>query len=168
MPAIHSGVKRVAPSTRASGPWGAPIEATLATLELIASEQPGLLEFQVHVLCSSTMSFAVQKIAAELGVSPEQLGKAIGRACMDLDRLEKQRGRWRDPAKIVGATNLAALRYVCRTRLNRASKVVRRRRLASIERRVEAALSVARTRAWVDDFIGPLPEKRKEAKGDVR
>ncbi len=163
MQASRLSAKRSAPSTTAGGKWGAPIEATITVLELIASEQPGMLEFQVHVLCNSTMSFAVQKLAAELGVSPERLGKVIGRACMDLDRLEKHRGRWRDPAKVLGSPDLGALRYVCGARLNRVSKVARRRRLMSIERRVEAAYNLARTRIWVDAFIGPLPARRKEA-----
>ncbi len=169
MPAIHSDAAGVAPSTTAGGQWGAPIEATITVLELIASEQPGMLEFQVHVLCNSTMSFAVQKLAVELGVSPERLGKVIGRACMNLDRLEKHRGRWRDPTKVLASPNLGALRYVCRARLNRVSKVVRRRRLERIERRVEAAYNLARTRIWVDAFIGPLPVKPKEeVQSDVR
>ncbi len=91
MPTIHSGAAGGAPRSTTDRRWGAPIEATITVLELIASEQPRCLEFQVHVLCNSTMSFAVQKIAAELAVSPERLGKVIGRACMDLDRLELER-----------------------------------------------------------------------------
>ncbi len=169
MPAIHSGAAGVAPRTTASGPWGAPIEATLASLELIATEQPGLLEFQVHVLGNGTMSFAVAKLAAAFEVPPEKLGPAVVRACRDLDRLEKHRGRWRDPAKVLGAPDLGALRYVCRARLNRVSEVARRRRLERIERRVEAAYKLARTRIWVDAFIGPLPVKRQEeVQSDVR
>ncbi len=145
--------------TRGTARWGAPIEATIAVLELIASEQPQFLEFQAHVLCNSTMSFVVQKLAAELGVSPEELVKTFGRACRDLDRLEKHRGRWQDPVKVLGSPNLAVLGYVCRARLSRVWKINRRRRLERIKRRVESAYKLAQTRVWIDDFIGPLPAK---------
>ncbi len=151
--------KTARPPTRTTERWGAPIEATIAVLELIASEQPQFLDFQAHVLGNSTMSFVVQKLAGELGVAPEELVKAFGQAARDLDRLEKHRGRWQDPVKVLGATNLAALRHVCEARLTRVWKVARRTGLQRIQRRVEAAYKLARTRVWIDDFIGPLPAK---------
>lgn len=83
--------------------WNAPIEATLAVLELVASSQRQFLEFQTHVLNSSTMSFAVQKLAAEIGVPSERIGKEIARASTDLDRLERQPGSWQDPVKVLGS-----------------------------------------------------------------
>ncbi len=154
--------------TKARGRWGAPFEAMIAVLELIGSEQPQFLEFQAHVLGNSPMSFVLQKLAQELGVPAEKAAKAIGQACRDLDRLEKQRGRWQDPAKVVGSPNLAALRHACGARVGRVFDIARRRRLEVIQRRVEAAYGLARTRAWVDDFIGPLPARPGEVQGDAR
>ncbi len=140
----------------------------ITILELIASEQPRCLDFHVHVLCNSTMSFAAEKIATELGVPPERLGKEIARACMDLDRLEKHNRTWRDPVKVLGSPNLGALWYLCRARLNRVEKINRQRRLERIERRVEAAYKLARTRNWIDAFLGPSPVPARKVRSDVR
>ncbi len=157
--------------------WQAPIDASAAALELAASEQPELLEFLAHVLRNSTMSFAAEELAAVFGVAPEKLGPAVVRACLDLDRLEKHRGPWRDPAAVlrkgaggtpVAAPNLAALHCVCRARLQRVTQLARRRRLERILRRVDAACQLARTRAWLEDFIGPPAEKPREVRDDDR
>ncbi len=135
--------------------WGAPIAATLAVLELTGSEQPELPEFQAHVLRNSTMSFAVQQLAAELEVQSEEIGPTVGRACRDLDRLEKQRGAIWQPEQVLDRPNLAALLYVCRARMRRVAPRARRLRLERIRRRVEAAHKLRRTRIWIEDFIGP-------------
>ncbi len=153
--------------TRAQGRWEAPFEATIAVLELIGSEQPQFLEFQAHVLGNSPMSFVLQKLAQELEVPTEKAVKTVAQACRDLDRLEQQRGRWQDPAKVLGSPNLVALGYVCRARLSRNLTASRRLRLMRIQRRIESAWRLARTRAWVNEFIGPLPRKPAEARGDV-
>ncbi len=154
---------------KAKGRWEAPFEATVTVLELIGSEQPRFVEFQAHVLGNSPLSFVLQKLAQEIEVPVEEAAQAISRACRDLDRLEKQRGRWRDPAEVLGGTtNLAALCHVCRARLSRISKASRRQRLMSIQRRIEAAYRLGRTRAWIKDFIGPLPGKSGEARADAR
>ncbi len=154
--------------SRSRGRWREPFEATITVLELIGSEQPQFLEFHAHVLGNSPMSFVLQKLAQELGVPAERAVKAVARACRDLDRLEKQRGRWKDPAEVLGSPDLAALRYVCSARLSRISKATRRQRLMSIQRRIESAYSLARTRAWVNEFIGSRPEEPAEARDDVR
>ncbi len=153
---------------RVRGRWRAPFEATITVLELIGSEQPRFLEFQAHVLGNSPMSFVLQELAQELEVPAEKAAIAVARGCRDLDCLEKQRGRWQDPAEVVGATNLAALRHVCRARLSRVSRASRRQRLMSIQRRIESAYSLARTRAWVQEFIGPPPGKPGEVRADAR
>jgi len=155
---IAPGGPRVAQRSRDANRWGAPSEASIAVLELIASEQPELLEFQAHVLWNGTMSFAVEELAAAFSVPPQELAGAIGRACHDLDRLEKRRGAWRDPGQVLGTRpNLAALRHLCQARLRRAWHLPRRRRLERIYQKLEAAYAHARTRAWIDDFIGSLP-----------
>ena len=148
--------------------WGAPAEASAAVLEVVASARPGLVEFQAQALLHSTMSFAVRELAAAFGIAPEKVGAEVGRACDHLDRLEKSRLTWRDPAEILDSPNLAALLYTCRARLRRASPPTRRFKLERILRRLEAAYEKARTRAWVEDFIGPLPARPREAPGDVR
>ncbi len=165
MQAIHS---RAAGVGKTSWQWDAPIEATAAVLELTASEQPELLDFQAHVLCNSSMSFAVQKLAAAFDVPLEKVGPTVSRACKDLDRLENHRGASWEPAKILEAPNLAALLYLCKARLNRVQDVKRRLRLGKVLRRLKPAYDLARARAWVDDFIGPLPAKAQEAQGADR
>ncbi len=134
-----------------------PIKATAAVLELTASEHPELVEFQAHVLRSGTMSFAFRQLAAELGVAPDQLGWTVFQASRDLDRLEAYRGRWRDPAAVLGAPNYAALISVCRARLERVPQLSRQRRLERILGRIDAAYQLTRTRAWIDNFLGPPP-----------
>ncbi len=159
---------RLGIAAKARERWGAPIEASLAVLELAASEQPELLEFQAHVLGNSTMSFAVQKLAAAFDVPPEKVGRTVTLACKGLDRLEKHRGKQQDPEKLLDAPNLAALLHVCHARLNRVTQVNRCRRLERIQRTVKRAYEQARTRAWIDDFIGPLPATAREGQSDVR
>ncbi len=146
-------------SRRSGWAWGAPVEACLGALEVIASEQPELLEFQAQTLLNSTMGFAVRELGAALEVAPENVGQAVSRACTDLDRLAKHRRTWRDPAEILDSPNLTALLYVCRARLDRTSPPTLRRRLEKVLRRLESAYGLARSRAWIEDFIGPLPQK---------
>ncbi len=150
------------------GSWAAPIEATMGALEVTASEQPELLEFVAHVLRNSTMSFAVQELAGSFGVAPGQVGDAVLRGCTDLDRLEKHRGRWRDPAQVLASPNLAVLCYACHARLNRVRPLPRRRKLERIQRQIERAVAHARSRAWLESFIGPLPERRKDTRDGNR
>jgi hypothetical protein len=168
MHGIHSGATRVAPSPSASGPWRAPIAASTAVLELVASEQPRLLAFQVHVLRNSPMSFAVEQLATAFAVPADKLGEAILRACKHLDRMETHRGAWRSPSSVVKEPNLAALHHVCAARLARTTNAKHRQRLLVIQRRIVAAYEQARTRAWLEDFLGPLPVKKQEGPSDDR
>ncbi len=159
-------MKPIDPTRRRAGTWRPPAEASVAVLELAASEDPSLLDFTAHVLGTSAMGFAMDSLAAELGVPRDRVGHAIDRACSDLDRLEKQRGIWRDPAEVVESPNLAALRCVCRVRLDRMPAGARRNRLDKIRRRLDAAWELARTRAFIEDFIGPLPAARGARGGE--
>ncbi len=151
--------RRSAPH-RLSGRWRPPVEASLAVLELLAGEDPDLLDFTAHALNTSATSFAVDTLAADFGVVRDRVGRTIGRASRHLDRLEKHRASWRDPAEVVETPNLAALRYVCHVRFDRLAPGARRRRLAKVQRRLEAAWELARTRAFIEDFLGPLPDIR--------
>ncbi len=143
--------------SRTGWAWRAPVEASAAILEAVASSQPELVEFQAQALLNSTMSFAVRELAGAFGVAPEKVGEAIRRACNHLDRLERIRRRWRHPSEFVESPNLAALVHVCQARLQRTSPAARRLKLERIRRRLEAAYQVAQTRSWIDDFIGPVP-----------
>ncbi len=168
MHAFRHRTTAVATHTGPGWAWEAPTEAVAAILELTASEHPELLEFQAHALLNSTMGFALRKLAAAIDVAPEKVGAAIGRACADLDLLERQRKvRW-EPGQVLDDPNLAALLYLCSARLKRVGEGRRRFRLERVLRRVEPAYEVARARAWIDDFIGPLPAKRKGVRADVR
>ncbi len=162
---------------RSGWAWGAPVEASAAILEVVASGQPELVEFQAQTLLNSTMSFAVRELASAFGVPPEKVGEEVARACNHLDRLERIRRTWQDPAEVLpkggkwndlDSPNLAALVYICGARLKRASPPTRQQRLERIQRRLEAAYKVARTRVWIDDFIGPLPAKPRKVEGDDR
>ncbi len=142
---------------RFAGRWRPPMEATVAVLELTAAEDPDLFDFTAHALANSCMSFAVRTLAGDLSVTPQSVGLEIARACRQLDQLEKQHRVWRDPAEVVDAPNLKALRHVCRARLDRTSPGARHNRLNKVRRRLEAAWELARTRAFIEDFIGPQP-----------
>lgn len=164
MHAIHS----CPAGPRTGWAWGAPVEASAAVLEVVASGQPELVEFQAQALLNSTMSFAVRELATAFGVAPEKVGEVVGQACIHLDRLERIRRTWRDPAELLDSPNLAALVYLCRARLKRASAPSRRRRLERVQRRLESAYKMARTRLWINNFIGPLPVTPRRAESDDR
>ncbi len=144
------------------------VGAITELLEVVASGHPQLLELQLEVVMKSPARSAVYELAAVFDVPHDQVGREILRACVDLDRLERLRGTWRDPAKILGSPNLAALLYVCYARRNRVSKLARQQRIERILRRVERAYELARSRAWIEAFIGPLPEKTQEVENADR
>lgn len=106
----------------------------VAILELVASEHPEVLDFQLETLLNSVMRSAVLQLAADLGVPLAKLGQTVYRASLDLDRLEKRRGVWRDPVRILESPNVAALLHVCAARAGRVQGVVRRRKLEMILR----------------------------------
>lgn len=115
------------------------------------------------MLLSSPARSGVYELAAALDVPHHQVAREIYRAAVDLNRLEKLKGSWRDPVKILGSPNLAALMHVCHARRNRATDPRRQVRIEKILRRVAQAYELARSRAWIEDFIGPLPESSREA-----
>ncbi len=137
-------------------------------LEVTASGHPQLVDYTLGLVLRSPARSAVYELAAAFDVSHDQVGREIHQACAGLDRLERLRGPWRDPAKILGTPNLAALLYVCYARRNRVSTPARQRRLERILRRVERAYELARSRAWIEAFIGPQPEKPPEAESADR
>ncbi len=143
--------------------------AVVALLEVTASGHPRMVDFQLRTILDSPARSAVYDLASALDVPHHQVGRIIHRACVDLDRLERRRGAWRDPAAVLDSPNLAALRYVCRARLNRVMKLTRERKLEKILRRIERAHELARSRAWIEAFIGePLPPKPRQAKSAGR
>ncbi len=160
---MHPGARGAARNGPGAA-WLAPAESTLTVLEIVASEQPDLIEFLAQSLVGSPVSFAIRELAATFGVAPEDVGETVGRACTHLDCLERHRRAWRQPAEVVESPNLAALVTVCRARIRRASPPKRRLKLERILRRIEPAHRLARTRAWIDDFLGPLPAEGKEAR----
>ena len=130
------------------------VEATAAVLELIATEQPGLLEFQLEALLNSAVRFAVSDLATAFDVPVNRLATVFYQASCDLDRLEQRRGAWRDPVKVLDSPNLAALAYLCRARYQRTRATPHRRKLAAMLRKLEAAQETARSKAWIEAFIG--------------
>ena len=130
------------------------VEAVVAILELIGSEHPQLLDFQLDTLIHSTTRFAVHELASAFAVRVPQVGQAIHRACLGLDTLERRRARWKDPALVLQSPNIVALLHVCRARAARVADRYRRRKLEIIERRLQAARELARSRKWIEEFIG--------------
>ncbi len=128
-------------------------------LEVTASGCPRVLDFLVSTALKSPARSAAYELATAFDVAHDQVGRTVYQACVDLDRLERLRGPWRDPAKVLDAPNLAALLYVCCARLNRVSNLSRQRRLERIQRRLEPAYELARSRAWIEAFIGPPAAK---------
>ncbi len=138
------------------------VAAVAEILEVTASGSPHLLDFQLDVILKSPARSAVYELATAFDVAHDEVGQTVYRACLDLDRLERRRGAWRDPATILKSPNLSALLHVCQARKNRVAKLPRQQRLGRILRRVERAYELARSRAWIEAFIGPLPEAGKE------
>ncbi len=141
--------------------------AVTELLELTASGLPQRLGYQLELVLKSPARSGVYELAAAFDVSHDQVGQAVYQACKDLDRLERHRGRWRDPAKVLDSPNLTALLYVCQARLHRVSKLARQTRLTRILRRVDRAHERARSRAWIEAFIGEVaPKNRRDASGE--
>ena len=133
---------------------GASIAVVVAVLELAGSEHPQLIDFLLKALLHSPARFATNELASAVGVSPDEIGGAIYKACRDLAQLERKRGAWKDPEEIVDEPNVLALRYACQARADRVVGTARRRRLEIIERRLRTAHELARSRAWIEAFIG--------------
>lgn len=134
--------------------------AVVAVLELTASECPELLDFQLETFLNSPMRFAVLELTTAFDVPHEKLALTVYKACLDLDKLEKRRGAWRDPAQVLESPNVAALFQLCSARMGRVTAVTRRRRLEAVCRKLGQAWELARDRAWIEAFIGPpLPGK---------
>ena len=131
-------------------------------LEVTASSGPHLLDFQLDVILKSPAGFAVYELASAFDVAHDEVGRTIHRACIDLDRLERRRGVWKDPATILKSPNLVALLHVCQARKNRVTKPTRLQKLGKIKRRLDRAYELARSRAWLEAFIGPMPKTGKE------
>ena len=128
--------------------------AIVAALELAASERPELLDFLLETFLNSPMRFAVLELATALGVPERKLALTFYKACLDLDKLEKLRLVWRDPAQVLEAPNVAALHQICRARMGRVDGIARRRRLEGLGLKLERAWEQARDRAWIEAFIG--------------
>ena len=133
---------------------GASAESVVALLEVIAAHVPEALELQLQVVSTSAMRSTLFELAHVFGVPPERLGEAVIDACRDLERLEKLRGSWRDPRKVLESPNVAALFYTCRARVGRVHRAGRRRRLEAILRKLKRANDHSRRRAWIEEFIG--------------
>ncbi|MCP3962327.1 MAG: hypothetical protein GY719_31170 [bacterium] len=142
-----------------------PVDGISALLELTASGRPQLLDFQLDVLLNSPLRYSLQHLAVALDVPAEKLGPVIYRASLDLDALERRRGVWRDPGEILDSPNVPALLHLCCARAGRIDSGHRRRRLEVIERRLKAAHELARSRAWIEEFIGEPLSVRQEARG---
>ncbi len=140
--------------------------AVVAVLELTASEHAELLDFQVDVLVSSRMGFALHELANVFGVPVQRVGVTVYQACLDLDKLERKRA-WRDPSEVVDSPNVAALYHVCRARVGRVQGLTRRRRLEGKLRKLDKAYDWARSKAMVEAFVG-LPRGKREAAGANR
>ncbi len=140
--------------------------AIAATLELTATERPELLDFQLEAFLNSPMRFAVLELANAFGVPREKLALTAYKACLDLDKLEKRRGVWRNPAQVLESPNVAALYQLCSARQGRVPGITRRRRLEAICQKLELAWELARDRAWIEAFIGPpLPAEESSNEG---
>ena len=137
--------------------------AIVAALELTASERPELLDFLLETFLNSPMRFAVLELANAFDVPQGKLALTFYKACVDLDKLEKLRRVWRDPAQVLEAPNVAALYQTCSARVGRVAGLTRRRRLEGLCLKLERAWEQARDRAWIEAFIGPpLPDKGTE------
>ncbi len=143
--------------------------AVAATLELIASERPDLLDFQLEAFLTSSVRLVVFDLATACQAPLDELGPVIGKACRDLDALEKARRIWHDPAQVVEEPNVAALLHVTSARTGRARVKAHLRKLEAIgekldrfRRQLEAAQKHDRSRSLVESFIGPpLPASEK-------
>ena len=98
---------------------GSPLQAVVAALELAASERPQLLDFELDTFLNSPIQFAVRELASVFGVPLEQVGRTVYKACLDLDKLGRRRGAWKDPGETLESPNVAALLHLCQARVGR-------------------------------------------------
>ena len=125
-------------------------------LELVASHRPDLLPIYLDMVANSPARFAVLELASDLKVRDvDNLYPVLLKVSADLDRLEKRRTGWRHPEQIVNRPNVVGLLYLCRARINNVPGIARRRRLEVMSRKLQRAHEREKTRAWINDFIGP-------------
>ena len=145
-----------------------PVDAVAAVLELSGSERPELLELQIEALLHSPLRYCLLQLATDFGVPMAKLGLVVYTACGDLDRLERRRVVWSDPAEVLSSPNVAALVHVCRARVGRVAGITRRQRLEAIVlERLERAYAHAEERAWIEAFNeAPLTHRREGQRAD--
>ncbi len=82
--------------------------ATLALLELVASEAPDLLTFTIESLSSSPARRELLQVAKDFGVEQPQLIERFRLAVYQLNRLEAHAVRWKEPQERFGQEALPA------------------------------------------------------------
>lgn len=135
-----------------------PPQALLATLEILATECPGLLGFAVRTWLESPARPDLLNLARRWGVEPEQLAATVLNTSTGLDRLERRRGGWRTPGQVINRPNLPPTLSLIQLGIVRAERVAttgRRRRLEVIVRRLERVHQREAQRAWLQKFLTP-------------
>lgn len=128
--------------------------AVIAVLEMTASWRPDLLEFQLETYLNSPMRFVVFELASILEIQHDQVGPALRRASVQVDRWVKRGGSGQPPVETIRQSrNLSAVLQVCRARIGRVSGI-ERRRLEKLLEELERARFTSGDRSWIETFIG--------------
>ncbi len=123
-----------------------------AILEVIAAESPELLAYQIEVCRQGPARWAVDEIAADWRIRPDQLGATVTASVAAVEKLRRRRG-WRDPAAVVDRPNLAACLAMAQARAARTTIRAQRGQLEATCRRLAACLETQRRRDWLLAFL---------------
>ena len=122
---------------------------TIAALEVIATVSPDLLAYQIELTRQGALRFAVDEIAADWCIQPDQLHDTVTHAIRGLDRLARRRKSWRDPCGGVDNPNVAAILAFAEARAARTAK----RSLVPVCLKLRRALGAQRCRSRIVAFL---------------
>ncbi len=149
--------------------------ATLALLELVASEAPDLLTFTIESLSSSPARREFLQVAKDFGVEqPAQLIERFRLAVYQLNRLEAHAIRWKEPQERFGQEALPAalLARVASARSDRWRRMGKTRpsELVRVDRRLAVLARRERSAELVREILEEKPRslERERAERLVR
>ena len=125
-----------------------------AILEVIATESPDLLAYQLEILRQGPVRWCTDELASDWRVRPDQLCATLATGVVTVESLRRRRG-WRDPAAVVDRPNLSACLAMAEARAARTASKTQRGQLDATCRRLATCLDTER---WRDRILAFLDE----------
>ena len=124
----------------------------VAILEVIATEAPELLAYQIEICRQGPVVWAIEELAMDWRIRPDQMCATVAASVAAVEKLRRRRS-WRDPAAVVDRPNLATCRAMAQARAARTNSRAQRGQLEATCRRLAACLETQRRRDWLLAFL---------------